>query len=99
MGMQRAAMSGGAVTSEMTREERKLVAAVERFQKLEEDRQGTQERMSTGAGEVRKRTAADAPEAHHERKGVQDHEPVHHGIAEDHPAIRHRRLTLPGWGR
>ena len=63
MGMQRAAMSGGAVTSEMTREERKLVAAVERFQKLEEDRQGTQERTSTGAGEVRKRTEADAPEA------------------------------------
>ena len=39
------------------------MAAVERFQKLEEDRQGTQERTSTGAGEVRKRTAADAPEA------------------------------------
>ena len=44
-----------AVATGMTREEKKLVAAVERFQKLEEDRQGTQERTSKCAGKRRGR--------------------------------------------
>ena len=53
-------MSGGAATSGMTREEKKLVAAIERFQKLEEDSQRTKERTSKGTHEVRKRSAAAA---------------------------------------
>ena len=47
-------MSGGAATSGMTREEKKLVAAVERFQKLEKDRQRMQVRGGAG-----KRSAVD----------------------------------------
>ena len=50
----------GAATSKMTREETKLVAAVERFQKLEEDRQRERERTSKGKEEVRKRNHAAA---------------------------------------
>jgi hypothetical protein len=42
------AMSGGA-TSGMSREERKLVAAVEHFQKLEEDSSGDVRRKSPAA--------------------------------------------------
>ena len=52
-------MSGGAATSGMTREEKKLVAAVERFQKLE-DIQRTKERTSKGTEDLRKRCAAAA---------------------------------------
>ena len=52
-----------AVTTGMTREEKKLVAAVERFQKLEEDRHRKEERKRKGEEEVSKRTEADAPEA------------------------------------
>ena len=37
-------MDAAAMSSGMPREEKRLVAAVERFQKLEEDRQGMQER-------------------------------------------------------
>ena len=47
----------------MTREEKKLVAAVERFQKLEEDRHRKEERKRKGEEVVSKRTEADAPEA------------------------------------
>ena len=52
-----------AVATGMTREEKKLVAAVERFQKLEEDRHRKEERKRKGEEEVSKRTEADAPEA------------------------------------
>ena len=52
-------MSGGAATSGMTREEKKLVAAVERFQKLE-GIQRTKERTSKGTEDLRKRCAAAA---------------------------------------
>jgi len=51
-----------ATASGLTRENKKLVAAVERFQKLVEDRERTQERTQEttvkGTEEVRKRTAA-----------------------------------------
>jgi len=53
------AMSGGA-TSGMSREERKLVAAVERFQKLEEDRQRKEEARKRPA-DAAAQEAAGAP--------------------------------------
>ena len=59
MGMRRGV---AATASGLTRENKKLVAAVERFQKLVEDRERTQERTQEttvkGTEEVRKRTAA-----------------------------------------